>query len=354
MVHLSDVTKYYGRKRALGPVSFEIERGDTVGFLGLNGVGKTTLLKILACGLRPSSGTVTIDGLDILDDPHEVRKRVGYLPELPPVYGDMTVGDYLHFAGRIRGLSPEAVARRVPEVEEYARITEVHDMPTRNLSQGYRQRVGVAQAIIHDPELLILDEPTHDLDPVQIMEMRGMIRALKDSHTILISSHILPEISQTCDRLLILNDGEIVASGTEAELGDTLLRSRGMVVTVRPAGGAGVGGSTGGDGHAGGDRDAGGDGDTGGDADAAAQATIEALERVIRSVPGVTGVRLPDRPAHADAASGALTIRVDGEADVRAPVCRALVEAGHDVIGLTRAERELERVFVELVGRAEA
>ena len=330
MVHLSDVTKYYGKKRALGPVSFEIERGDTVGFLGLNGVGKTTLLKILACGLRPSSGTVTIDGLDILEKPHDVRKRVGYLPELPPVYGDMTVGDYLHFAGRIRGLGPEAVARRVPEVEEYARITEVHDMPTRNLSQGYRQRVGVAQAIIHDPDLLILDEPTHDLDPVQIMEMRGMIRALKDSHTILISSHILPEISQTCDRLLILNDGEIVASGTEAELGDTLLRSRGMVVTVRPAGGTGAG------------------------ADAAAHAAVEALERLILSVPGVTGVSFPDRPARAMAAAGALTIRVSGEADVRAPVCRALVEAGHDVIGLTRAERELERVFVELVGGAEA
>ncbi len=324
MVHLSDVTKYYGRKRALGPVSFEIERGDTVGFLGLNGVGKTTLLKILACGLRPSSGTVTIDGLDILDDPHEVRKRVGYLPELPPVYGDMTVGDYLHFAGRIRGLTPEAVALRVPEVEEYARITEVHDVPTRNLSQGYRQRVGVAQAIIHDPDLLILDEPTHDLDPVQIMEMRGMIRALKDSHTILISSHILPEISQTCDRLLILNAGEIVASGSEAELGDKLLRSRGMVVTVRPAG------------------------------DAAATAALEAVERVIRAVPGVTGVALPDRPARAMAATGAVTVRVDGEADLRAPVCRALVEAGHDVIGLSLAERELERVFVELVGGAEA
>lgn len=351
MVHLSDVTKYYGKKRALGPVSFEIERGDTVGFLGLNGVGKTTLLKILACGLRPSSGTVTIDGLDILDDPHEVRKRVGYLPELPPVYGDMTVGDYLNFAGRIRGLAPEAVARRVPEVEEYARIAEVHDMPTRNLSQGYRQRVGVAQAIIHDPDLLILDEPTHDLDPVQIMEMRGMIRALKDSHTILISSHILPEISQTCDRLLILNDGEIVASGTEAELGDTLLRSRGMVVTVRPGRGAGAGASTGGD--AGDGSTAVGD-DGGLDADANAQATIKTLDRVIRSVPGVAGVNFPDRPARTLAATGALTIRVSGETDVRAPVCRALVEAGHDVIGLTRAERELERVFVELVGRAEA
>ena len=345
MVHLTDVTKYYGSKRALGPVSFEIERGDTVGFLGLNGVGKTTLLKILACGLRPSSGTVSIDGLDVLDNPHEVRKRVGYLPELPPVYGDMTVGDYLHFAGRIRGLAPEAVARRVPEVEEYARITEVHDVPTRNLSQGYRQRVGVAQAIIHDPDLLILDEPTHDLDPVQIMEMRGMIRALKDSHTILISSHILPEISQTCDRLLILNDGEIVASGSEAELGDTLLRSRGMVVTVRPRGSGRVDGDAA-------DADA-ADGNAA-DGDAGLRAAIAAAEQAIRGVPGVADVKLPDRPARAMAATGAVTIRVDGEADVRAPVCRALVEAGHDVIGLTRAERELERVFVELVGGAEA
>jgi len=223
MVQLTDVTKYYGRKRALGPVSFEIDRGDTVGFLGLNGVGKTTLLRILACGLRPSSGTVTIDGLDVLREPHEVRKRVGYLPELPPVYGDMPVSDYLTFVGLLKGMSRDQVATRVPEVEEYARISEVRDMPTRHLSQGYRQRVGVAQAIIHEPDLLILDEPTHDLDPVQIMEMRGMIRALKDRHTILISSHILPEISETCDRLLILNDGEIVASGSEAELSERLM-----------------------------------------------------------------------------------------------------------------------------------
>ena len=329
MVQLTDVTKYYGRKRALGPVSFEIAQGDTVGFLGLNGVGKTTLLKILACGLRPSSGTVTIDGLDVLQDPHEVRKRVGYLPELPPVYGDMTVGDYLNFAGRIKGLAPDAVEKRIPEVEERTRITEVHDIPTRHLSQGYRQRVGVAQAIIHDPDLLILDEPTHDLDPVQIMEMRGMIQGLKDSHTILISSHILPEISQTCDRLLILNDGEIVASGTEAELGETLFRSRKMAVTVRLGGGAAAG-------------------DGGGDAEA------QAVEAVIRGVGGVTDVQRLDRPKRAMGEESAVTFRVEGRADLRAPVCRALVEAGHDVIALTKAERELERVFMGLVGGARA
>ena len=326
MVQLTEVTKYYGRKRALGPVSLEIEKGDAVGFLGLNGVGKTTLLKILACGLRPSSGRALIDGLDVLRDPHEVRKRVGYLPETPPVYRDMTVGDYLAFAGRIKGMTPEALAARIPEVEERARVTEVHDVPTGHLSEGYRQRVGVAQAIIHEPDLLILDEPTHDLDPVQIMEMRGMIRELKDSHTILISSHILPEISQTCDRLLILDDGEIVASGTEEELGEMLVRTRRLVVTIRI-----------GDGEAG----------SGG-------AAIGAVQTVIGEVAGVTGVQRSDRGESMIEETGTVTFEVESEKDLRAEVCRALVESGCDVIRLARAERELERVFVGLVGRERA
>ena len=325
MVQLTDITKYYGRKRALGPVSFEIEKGDTVGFLGLNGVGKTTLLKILACGLRPSSGRALIDGLDVLRDPHEVRKRVGYLPETPPVYRDMTVGDYLAFAGRIKGMTPEALAARIPEVEERARVTEVHDVPTGHLSEGYRQRVGVAQAIIHEPDLLILDEPTHDLDPVQIMEMRGMIRELKDSHTILISSHILPEISQTCDRLLILDDGEIVASGTEEELGEMLMRTLRLAVTIRI-----------------------GDGEAGNGSGGAA---IGAAQAVIGKVSGVTGVQRSVRGESMIEETGTVTFEVESEKDLRAEVCRALVESGCDVIRLARAELELERVFVGLVGR---
>ena len=327
MVHLTDVTKFYGSKRALGPVSFEIEKGNTVGFLGLNGVGKTTLLRILACGLRPSSGTALVDGFDVLRDPHEVRKRVGYLPELPPVYRDMTVTDYLTFAGRIKGMSPEAVARRMPEVQERTRIVEVRDMPTGHLSQGYRQRVGVAQAIIHEPELLILDEPTHDLDPVQIMEMRAMIRSLKDSHTILISSHILPEISRTCDRLLILNDGEIVASGTEEELGENLFTSRRLAVAVRLEG----------------VRE--GDGDP--------AAAVEAARSAIARVSGVTSVRTQDSTGSPEGEAGVVIFQVEGAADLRAEVCRALVESGRDVIALNRAERGLERVFVGLVAGGE-
>ena len=314
MVELTEVTKYYGPKRAVGPVSFEIEQGDTVGILGLNGVGKTTLLRILACGLRPSSGSVSIDGHDVLANPHEVRKRVGYLPEVPPVYGDMTVRDYLDFAGRLKGMTAASVAKRVPVVEESTRITEVRDMPARHLSQGYRQRVGVAQAIIHEPDLLILDEPTHDLDPVQIVEMRAMIRNLKDDHTILISSHILPEISQTCDRLLILDDGRIVASGSEAELEERLFLSRRIRVTVRP-------GANG----------------------------VAAAHSRIAGVPGVKKVERAGVDDGIAEESDSATFRVEGEADVRAEVCRTLVEGGHDVITLTRAERQLERVFVGLV-----
>lgn len=310
MVQLDQVTKYYGEKRALGPVSFEIGRGDTVGCLGLNGVGKTTLLRILAGGLRPSSGTVTVDGIDVLEDPHAVRKRVGYLPETPPVYGEMPVGEYLSFVGRIKGMPADGLENRVREVEEHTHLTEVHDVPTRHLSQGYRQRVGVAQAIIHDPELLILDEPTHDLDPVQIVEMREMIQSLKGTRTMLISSHILPEISQTCDRLLILNAGEIVASGSEEELRGRLLKTQIVSVVVA------------------------GDG-------SAAAAVVPVLE-------GMEGVVSARRTASRD---GAETFEVESHGDLRGAVCRTLVEAGHEVVALGRRERELEALFVGLVGK---
>jgi ABC-2 type transport system ATP-binding protein len=310
LVQLDQVTKYYGEKRALGPQSFEVDRGDTVGCLGLNGVGKTTLLRILAGGLRPSSGTVIIDGIDVLEDPHAVRKRVGYLPETPPVYGEMPVGEYLAFVGRIKGLPAKGLEDRVREIEEHTQLTEVHDVPTRHLSQGYRQRVGVAQAIIHDPELLILDEPTHDLDPVQIVEMREMIQSLKGSRTMLISSHILPEISQTCDRLLILNAGEIVASGSEEELRARLLKTQVVSVTVA------------------------GDG-------SAHTAVIPALE----AIDGVVSAR---RTASRD---GTETFEVESHGDARGAVCRALVEGGHEVLGLGRRERELEALFVGLVGK---
>ncbi|MBT8494804.1 MAG: ABC transporter ATP-binding protein, partial [Deltaproteobacteria bacterium] len=234
MIRAQNLSKYYGGKRALGPVSFEIEDGETVGFLGLNGAGKTTALRIFACDLRPSSGTVQVGDHDAVERPHEVRKRIGFLPETPPVYQDMLVEDYLAFAGKLRGMSKGEVEKRIPEVVELTHVAEVRYEPIANLSHGYRQRVGVGQAIMHKPDLLILDEPTRGLDPVQIVEMRNMIRDLTGEHTVLISSHILTEISQTCDRLLVLGKGRIIASGTEEDLSANLLVVNRVAVTVKP------------------------------------------------------------------------------------------------------------------------
>jgi ABC-2 type transport system ATP-binding protein len=315
MVQLIDVGRHFGDHRALGPVSLEIPEGSTVGFLGLNGVGKTTLLRILACDLRPTRGQALVGGVDVLEDPHTVRKKVGYLPETPPLYHDMTVRDYLSFAGRIRGLDSGTLTRRIAEVEETTNITHKDGETIRHLSHGYKQRVGVAQALIHEPEILILDEPTNGLDPVQIREMRDLIRTLRRKHTILISSHILTEISETCDEILILNAGEIVASGSEHDLSGAVLRSTGMTLDVR----------------FGPDR---------GNGEGAANEVLTLL----RALPEVIDAEVGEREGDT------VSYRLNGTEDVRAQVCRAVVEAGHDVVRLDKAARELERIFIELVG----
>src|SRR5207344_3299795 len=237
MIRANNLSKFYGGKRALGPVSFEINDGETVGFLGLNGAGKTTALRILACDLRPSAGTIEVGGVDAVAEPHEVRKRIGFLPENPPLYADMIVTDYLRFAGELRGMSKAEVKRRMPEVLEITDLGDAASDPIATLSHGFRQRVGVAQAIIHDPKFLILDEPTRGLDPVQIVEMRNLVHDLKQNHTVLISSHILTEISQTCDRMLVLDKGKLVGSGTEAELSKHEGEIRQISVTIRPPSG---------------------------------------------------------------------------------------------------------------------
>lgn len=309
MIQVQDVAKFYGGKRALGPVSFQIEDGETVGFLGLNGAGKTTALRILACDLRPSAGSVLIGKTNALEDPHAVRRDVGFLPEYPPVYPDMTVRDFIRFAGRLRKMDAAAVEKRLPEVERTTQLEGVADELVRNLSHGFRQRVGVAQAIVHKPKLLILDEPTRGLDPVQVVEMRAMIRDLKQDHTILISSHILPEISETCDRLLILGEGKIVGQGTEQDLSKDLLGARRLAVTVKPGAGGGA-----------------------------------AVTKAIEAVAGVTKA-----VAMAPSDDGAIEIEVDAEGDVRAPVAKAIVDGGHGLLRLDRSKRQLESIFLQLV-----
>jgi ABC-2 type transport system ATP-binding protein len=295
-------------------VSFEINDGETVGFLGLNGAGKTTALRILACDLRPSAGTIEVGGVDAVAEPHEVRKRIGFLPENPPLYTDMSVTDYLRFAGELRGMSPHAVKKRMPDVLEITHLNEVASDLIGTLSHGYRQRVGVAQAIVHQPKFLILDEPTRGLDPVQIVEMRNLIHDLKQNHTVLISSHILTEISQTCDRLLVLGKGELLGVGTEAELGNVKGEIRQITVTVRSAG-----------------EDPKGE-----------------ITSVLGKVDGVTKVLEPYEQG------GGWTFPLATSADCRAAVSRAVVEAKLDLLKLDYSRSELENTFIRLVGGNDA
>lgn len=308
MIRVKNVSKYYGGKRALGPVSFEIADAETVGFLGLNGAGKTTVLRMLACDLSPSSGSIEVDGIDTVANPHEVKKRIGFVPESPPLYGDMTVVDYLRFAGELRAMSPGTLRGRLGEVLALTQLTSVAGQVISTLSHGYKQRVGVAQAIIHQPKLLILDEPTRGLDPVQIVEMRKLVNDLKTAHTVLVSSHILTEISQTCDRLLVLGKGDIIGSGTEQELsahGDI----RQVSLTLRHA-----------------------------------TATVDDLRAALLAIAGV------DRIVDAFSQAGGVTVEVATSRDVRAELGRAVIAAGWDLLRLDYARSELEGTFLRLVG----
>lgn len=217
MIEIQNVTKRYGKKVAVNQVSFTINKGEVLGFLGRNGAGKTTTMNILTGYISSSEGTVTIDGYDILQNPREVKKKIGYLPEQPPLYMDMTVDEYLDFACSIKGIHKNR-KQHVQEISELVKITDVHNRLIKNLSKGYKQRVGLAQALIGNPEILILDEPTVGLDPMQIIEIRDLIKDLGKEHTIILSSHILPEVADVCERLVIINKGEIVAQDTLANL----------------------------------------------------------------------------------------------------------------------------------------
>lgn len=218
MIEAEGIYKHYGSRAALDGVSFRIDPGEVVGFLGLNGAGKTTVLKILCGLLLPSRGRVSVFGVDGVRDPLALRRMIGFLPDRAPLYGEMTVRDMLRYAGRLNGVDAGRIDARVEEVLALASLTPRADDLIETLSHGYRQRVGIAQAIVHEPRLVVLDEPISGLDPAQIVAMRALIRGLAEKHTVLLSSHILGEISHTCDRILVLNQGKIVAQGKESEL----------------------------------------------------------------------------------------------------------------------------------------
>ncbi len=218
MIKVQGLTKRYGRATAVDHISFEVEKGQIVGFLGPNGAGKTTTMRVLTCFLPPTEGKASVAGYDVLEQPLEVKRHIGYLPESPPLYPEMEVDEYLAFAGRIKGVPASNIRRRVNEVVERCALGEVRSKLISKLSKGYRQRVGLAQALIHNPDVLILDEPTAGLDPKQIIETRKLIHDLSGEHTIILSTHILPEVSSTCQLVIIINQGKLEAIDTPENL----------------------------------------------------------------------------------------------------------------------------------------
>jgi len=306
MIEVESLTKRYGRTTAVDGVSFRVERGEILGFLGPNGAGKTTTMRILTCYLPPTEGTARVAGYDVFSQPMEVKRRVGYLPETPPLYPDMSVREYLDFCSRIKGVPAKERKARVGAAIEKCRVGDVRDKLIAKLSKGYRQRVGLAQAILHNPEVLILDEPTAGLDPKQIIETRELIRSLAGDHTVILSTHILPEVSMTCGRVVIINKGRVVAEDTP----DNLTRRLKGAGTIRV------------------------------EARGEAASVLEA----VRAVPGVLAAH--PRGGH----DGAVIVDVEAEAgrDVRAELAWAVVTKGHALLGLQQMGMSLEEIFLHL------
>jgi len=308
VIEVQHLTKRYGRVTAVDDLTFKVERGEILGFLGPNGAGKTTTMRILTGYMPATDGRAMVAGFDVFDQPIEAKRRTGYLPETPPLYPEMTVREYLQFVGRIKMKGISAGDRR-QRVDEAMRRTRVDDMANRHcgkLSKGYRQRVGLAQAILHNPEVLILDEPTAGLDPKQIIETRQLIKELAGTHTIILSTHILPEVSQTCERVVIINKGRMVAVDTPANLTAKLRGSETMYVQV--------------DAHG---QDA---------------------TSVLRALPGVTGVSI------ADTHDGSIGYEVSSEAgrDIRRELARAVVSQNWGLLELRPTRMSLEEIFLSL------
>ena len=220
LIAVNDVYRYYGNYCAVNNVSFTIERGEVLGFLGPNGAGKTTTMQIISGVLAPSAGKVSIVGVDIIDNPRAAKKHIGFLPEQPPLYLDMTVNEYLHYSARLRGINRKKVRAAIDNCKQRCGLKDVGHRLLKNLSKGYRQRVGIAQAIIHTPAVIILDEPTSGLDPIQIREIRELIRELGQDHSVILSTHILPEVQTVCNRVLIINNGQLVLDQHLGKLAD--------------------------------------------------------------------------------------------------------------------------------------
>ena len=306
MIEVSSLTKKYGNFLAVDDVSFTINRGEVVGFLGPNGAGKSTIMNILTGYLSLTGGKVTVDGYDVLEQPEQAKRRIGYLPEIPPLYTDMTVKEYLNFVFDLKKVS----LPRAPHINEICRLVKIDHVENRlikNLSKGYRQRVGIAQALVGNPDVLILDEPTVGLDPKQIIEIRNLIAKLGKNHTVILSSHILSEIQAVCNRIIIINRGHIVADGTPEELSRKL--SSDLSYTVRVAG-------------------------------------PEA--QVLKLLSGLPGVEEVVSLGKVEAGSCDYRIIPEDNADVRRAMFERLAERSWPVLSLNSSELTLEQIFLRL------
>lgn len=307
MIVVEDLVKQYGRATAVNGVSFEVEQGEIVGFLGPNGAGKTTTMRILTCFLPATSGQAKVAGYDVFEDSREVRRHIGYLPENVPLYHDLTVIGYLSYMARLKGVSKADLPKRLDEVIDNCGLGERRRQLIGQLSRGYRQRVGLAQALVHNPDVLILDEPTASLDPAQIREVREYIKSLAGDHTIILSTHILPEVELTCDRVLMINRGSIVANDTPTNLR-----------------------------HYAGSRQI---------IELEARAAAADLQALVHKVVETADVKPKSDAVMAD---GVTALVIETNSDCRAELAKAVVTAGHDLLRLDFAVRSLEDIFVEL------
>jgi ABC-2 type transport system ATP-binding protein len=312
MITVKDLTKRYARTVAVDQISFEVQKGQIVGFLGPNGAGKTTTMRMLTCFLPPSSGSANVAGFDVLEQPLEVKRRIGYLPETPPLYPEMETAEYLAFVGKLKGLSGSELNKRIDFVCERCAIADVKKKILGKLSKGYRQRVGLAQAIIHNPDVLILDEPTAGLDPKQINETRDLIKGLAGDHTIILSTHILPEVEQTCEQVIIINKGKLVATDSVQNLQARARGAESVLVEV-----AGQNGNL----------------------------DLAVVQKRLEQVRGVSQVKY--KTSHANRNVFEIESR---KGFVRGDLARAVVEAGWDLNELRSAAMSLEEVFLQLTG----
>lgn len=313
MIEVKQVTRYFGRVMAVDKVSFQVEKGEILGFLGPNAAGKTTTMRILTTYLPATSGTASVAGFDVHRDSMQVRKRIGYLPENPPLYAEMRVLDYLDFVARIKGVDPRSRKHAIAETMDKTGISAVSSRVIKQLSKGFKQRVGLAQALVHNPDVLILDEPTVGLDPKQIIEVRELIRNLAGSHTVILSTHILPEVSMTCQRVVIIDRGRVVAEDTPENLTHKLAGSqRFTLVAGGPA---------------------------------------EGLQTLLETVKGVRQVRRLETSSADD--THHFHIEGDAEGSINPAIARAVVEKGWDLYELRPEGLSLEDVFMRVTTREE-